>query len=248
MIKKTLLEMVQNILSAMDSDEVNSIGDTVEALQVAEVLKETYEEITVGTDIPGLEGLLSFDGIQDLDRPNVLKLSADTEKIDWLRYNSEPVEYMTPEAFVRRMHSINRSDMDNTLLVDRILIRTDAQPKFYTSFNDLELFFESYDKSVDTTLHESKTQAWGKKFASFRMEDSFIPLLPAPMFPRLLAEAKATCFVNFKQTANSKEEQKARRQLIRGQNDRYRAGSKSNFERLPNYGRSPRRVVSRRTP
>lgn len=248
MIKKTLLELVQNILSAMDSDEVNSIGDTIEALQVAEVIKETYEEITVGTDIPGLEGLLSFDGIQDVSRPNVLRLQSNTEKIDWLRYRNEPVEYMTPEMFVRRMHSLNRDDMDNVQLVDRILIRTDAQPKFYTSFNDLELFFESYDKSAENTLHESKTQAWGKRFSEFKMEDSFIPLLPAPMFPRLLAEAKATCFVNFKQTANSKEEQKARRQLVRSQNDLYRAGSKTPFDRLPNYGRSPRRVVSRRTP
>lgn len=247
-MKKTLLELVQNILSAMDSDEVNSIGDTIEALQVAEVVKETYEDITVGVDIPGLEGLISFDGLQDLVRPNVLKLSNDTEKIDWFRYNNEPVEYLTPEAFINRMNSINRSDMDNVQLVDRILIRNDAQPKFYTSFNDLELFFESYDRAEGATLHESRSQAWGKKFAAFRLEDDFIPLLPAPMFARLLAEAKATCFVNFKQTANSKEEQKARRQLVRGQNDLYRTGSKSSFDRLPNYGRSPRRVVSRRTP
>src|SRR5690606_16999060 len=116
MIKKTLLELVQNILSAMDSDEVNSIGDTIEALQVAEVIRETYEEITVGTDIPGLEGLISFDGVQDVTRPNVLKLQSNTEKIDWLRYRDEPVEYMTPEMFVRRMHSLNRNDMDNVQL------------------------------------------------------------------------------------------------------------------------------------
>jgi hypothetical protein len=37
--KMTLLEMTQNILSAMNSDEVNSITDTVESLQVAEEIQ-----------------------------------------------------------------------------------------------------------------------------------------------------------------------------------------------------------------
>ena len=45
MAKMTLLEMTQNILSAMDSDAVNSIGDTVESLQVADVIVETYYEL-----------------------------------------------------------------------------------------------------------------------------------------------------------------------------------------------------------
>lgn len=41
-MRKTLLEMVQDILSEMDSDEVNSINDTVEAEQVATIIKNCY--------------------------------------------------------------------------------------------------------------------------------------------------------------------------------------------------------------
>lgn len=248
MIKKTLLELVQNILSSMDSDEVNSIGDTVESLQIAEIIKETYEEITVGIDIPGLEGLIQFDGVQDTARPNVLKAPRELEKIDWLRYNGNVVTYMTPEALVRRMESLNREGGDNIQVVDGIPIQTDADPKFYTSFDDEEIFFESFNAAESATLHQSRTLGWGKKFAEFRMEDTFVPLLPTNLFPRLLAESKATCFINYKQVANAKEEQKSRRQLIRNQNDRYKNGSKTPIDRLPNYGRSPRRVVSRRTP
>lgn len=246
MIKKTLLELTQNILSAMDSDEVNSIGDTVESLQIAEIIRETYEEITVGIDIPGLEGLVKFDAIQDEARPNVLKAPRELEKIDWLRYNGDIVEYMSPEALVRRLESLNGEGGNNVLRVDGLPIRTDVHPRFYTSFDDEELFFESFNKDEDSTLQQSKTLGWGKRFAEFKMEDGFIPLLPTNLFPRLLAEAKATCFINYKQVANSKEEQKSRRQLIRNQNDRYKNGSKSPIDRLPNYGRSPRRTVSRR--
>ena len=45
-MKLTLLEMVQDILSSMDSDEVNSITDSTEALQVARIIRDSYIEIT----------------------------------------------------------------------------------------------------------------------------------------------------------------------------------------------------------
>ena len=38
----TLLEMVQSLLSSLEGDNVNSISDTQEALQVAQVVKDTY--------------------------------------------------------------------------------------------------------------------------------------------------------------------------------------------------------------
>jgi hypothetical protein len=41
MAKMTLLEIVQDILSDMDSDEVNSINDSVESLQLAQMIKST---------------------------------------------------------------------------------------------------------------------------------------------------------------------------------------------------------------
>ena len=43
MPKMSLLEMTQDILSDMDSDEVNSINDSVESLQVLGIIKNTYE-------------------------------------------------------------------------------------------------------------------------------------------------------------------------------------------------------------
>ncbi len=42
MAKMTLLEVVQEILSDMNSDNVNSINDTIEAQQVVQIAKRTY--------------------------------------------------------------------------------------------------------------------------------------------------------------------------------------------------------------
>ena len=48
MAKLTLLQMTQDIMSDMDSDDINSINDSVEALQVAQIIKTTYYNIIDG--------------------------------------------------------------------------------------------------------------------------------------------------------------------------------------------------------
>ena len=51
-MKYTLLEMTQDILSNMSSDEVNSISDTPESLQVATIIKQKYYDIVSRGDLP----------------------------------------------------------------------------------------------------------------------------------------------------------------------------------------------------
>ena len=60
MAKLTVLAMVQDILSDMNSDEVNSINDTIEAQQVAQIINTTYFEIISSRDWPHLETLFQF--------------------------------------------------------------------------------------------------------------------------------------------------------------------------------------------
>lgn len=238
-MRMTLLEMVQNILNAMDSDEVNSIGDTVESLQVAEVVRETYSYITTNTDIPGRAGLILLDASVDLARPNVMKVPAVAEKVEWIRYNNEKIEYVEPEVFVQRL--VNRlPSNDNIMTVDGLVIKTDRDPQFYTSFDDNEVFFDSYDVSTDATLQQSKTICWGQRSPAFLMSDTFVPTLPLDMFPRLLSEAKSTCFINYKQVANSNEVARSRQQKVSNQNNRYKAGTIRPIDRLPDYGRKRR--------
>lgn len=235
MAKRTLLNMVQNILNAMDSDEVNSIGDTVESLQVAEVVRETYDYVIENTIIPGQARLIKLDSNTDPLRPNVMTVPTDVAKIEWIRYNNEPVEYVEPEVFVHRLTA--RQNDDNVITVDGIYVLTNKQPQFFTSFDDNEVFFDSYDVEVDSCLQQSKTLCWGQASLEFLLEDDFIPLLPTDMFPRLLSEAKATCFINYKQVANSKEEQRARQQKVANQNNRHKVGEKRPIDRLPDYAR-----------
>lgn len=236
MPKMTLLEMTQNILSAMDSDEVNSIGDTVESLQVAETVRETYWDITENSDIPGMKGLIGLTNSGDVDRPNILNVPEDGVRVEWLRYNNQLVSYLSPHDFVQ--YVLYQQDSESTITVDKLPIVTNAAPKYWTSFDDQSMFFNSYDSDEDSTLQQSKALCWGVRNHTFTMSDTFIPDLPSELFPMLLSEAKNSCFVNFKQVANSNEQRKATRQNIRWQNNKHKSGHPRPIDRLPNYGRS----------
>jgi len=235
MSRKTLLDMTQNILNAMDSDEVDSIGDTVESLQVAEVIRETYEYITVGLDIPGRAGIIKLDASGDVDLPNHMTVPSDVERVEWVRYNGEPVEYKDPLSFV--IYVSGRGTGTEVDTIANLSIYNDRDPTYYTSFDDDTIVFDAYDLETESTLQQSKTLCWGQRSLAFPMEDTFVPTLPLDMFPRLLAEAKAACFVNFKQVSNSNEERRARNQKVVNMNSRFKAGTIKPIDRLPDYGR-----------
>ena len=240
MAKMTLLEIVQNLLNATDGDAVNSIGDTIESMQYAEVVRETYQEITSGIDLPGQKGLILLDSTPSLGRPNEMVCPANTEKIEWVRYNNEEVDYLAPESWVRYVLQRQADGDPSVTKINGFPIYTDRDPKVYTSFDDNTLVFDAYDNAQDACLQQSKTMCWGKKLFDFPLFDSFVPPLPADMFPRLLAEAKTVVFANYKQVASAKDEQRARRQLTRGQNNMFRSGERKPIDRIPNYGRKRR--------
>jgi hypothetical protein len=239
----TLLDMTQNILASMNSDEVNSISDTVESQQVAEEIKNTYFDLFVNKDVPELEGLITLEWPGDPDLPNTLQVPNGYTRIKWIKYidyrtgnpKYNTVKYLDPEEFVKRIVELGTSTYGSYTTVPLLgtssveyTIRTDKAPTYYTIFNNDDiLVFDSFDYTVETHLTGSNSLAWGIDNLTFSMEDNFVPVIPSQLFPQFLSEAKSACFINIKEVANSKEEQRARRQLVRSQ---YRL-NKTNAER-----------------
>lgn len=85
-MKLTLLEMTQDILSSMSSDEVNSIGDTVESLQVANIIKQKFFDIYSRVPLPNLEGLVQLQPSLDPSSPVLMHVPDDIEYIKWIKY------------------------------------------------------------------------------------------------------------------------------------------------------------------
>lgn len=251
MKKMTLLEMVQNIASALEIDEVNSITDTVESLQIAEVIKETFYEQFNNIILPEHKRLFQLDNVSDLSRPNYLALPEDVSKLLWVKYYDYSSEtygaeltYLDPEDFFDRMLTYYYSvDSWLTLVEDgsgiQYYVPNNGPPSYYTILDDKYVVVDSFDSDNEATVQGSKTIAYGIKDFEFLMEDDFIPPLDGNLFPLLLAESKSVCFINLKQISSSKEEQRARRQRIRMQNDQFRdkKAQYAYWNRGPNYSR-----------
>ena len=91
----TLLEMVQSIMSSMDSDSVNSISDTDESLQVAGYLKDSYYELISGLDLPNTFTIFQLNSSGDPLKPTLMTLPSGYSNIQWLRYNKQALNDVT---------------------------------------------------------------------------------------------------------------------------------------------------------
>lgn len=221
MASMTLIQIVQDILSDMDSDEVSSINDSVESLQVAQIVKSTYYNIIDGKDFPFLYELFQLTPTSTVSRPTHMSLPDSIIDLKWIKYDNKElgatknlyqvIQYRTPEEFLNITDNRDSGDALITVVNDstgiKINVYNDRGPSYFTSFDDENLVFDSYDSVKEVNLTANNTQCHGKKSVAFTLTDAFTPDLPDQMFTYLLAEAKSTCFLTLKQMPNAKAEQ-----------------------------------------
>lgn len=250
-MKRTLLDMVQEILSDMDSDLVESIFDTVESEQVVTILKSTYYAMMSNRDWPHLRRSIQISSSLDPNRPTHMKLQDGIKELCFIKYNKEKLDatrkdfgdvtYLQPDHFLHKTNNEDSSSANVKIVKDfggiDILVRADRAPSYYTSFDDKYVVFDSYDSEVDTTLQESKVQAMAYVMPTWVSGDSFIPDLPENAFTALVEEAKSRASLRLKQQMDEKAEQESSRQnrwLAR------KARRVNGGIQYPNYGRKGR--------
>lgn len=91
-MKRTLIDLTQNILSALNADEVNSISDTAESMQVAEIIRTTYYNIATRAGLPNHEQLFQLDSSTDSDMPVLMYKPDHVKSIRWLKYFDSDVD------------------------------------------------------------------------------------------------------------------------------------------------------------
>lgn len=244
----TLLDMTQDILSDMNSDEVNSITDTAESLQVAQIIKSSFYNIVDGKDFPWLKELFQLSTSGTSAKPTHMKLPETIIDLDWIKYNAkkptetrnryEVVKYKTPEDFLALI-DVRDSTASNVQIVTdstgiKLSIINNTAPTYFTSFDDETVVFDSFNSEIDSTLQNSKTQCYGKRSLVFVMDDDFTPDMPVQMFSYLLNEAKSACFATIKQMPNGKIEQQAISQKRRMSQEAWRLKNGISY---PHYGR-----------
>lgn len=261
-MKESVLKMTQGILSAMESDEVNSINDTVESYSVALILKDCFYELAVVMNFPEHETLFELNASGDITKPTLMTLPENVSKLHWIKYDNRlatataadmrPVNFMLFEDFLV-MHQQELFEQNITLHGELFPVRyaNDRHPQWWTSVDDRTLIFDAYNASIDSTLQKNKTMCHGVMYPLFSLEDDFVPDIDASAFPLLKNKAKTRAFYELKQSPNEESASEARRQMRTNQNRRQALTGLPPIYKAPRYGRQTwpmsGRVLTRQT-
>lgn len=253
----TLLEIVQDVLSSLDSDEVNSVVDTTESMQVATLVKTVYNDIISRANLPEHFDIFELNASGDPTKPTLLFRPTNCQNILWVKYDKKevdetvsnflPIKYLEPESFLDRVFSYEDSGQGDvetyniaTKNISSIEIRclNNKAPDFYTCWDDNLVIFDSYNRALDTTLQKNKTMVYGEYEPDFRMEDSFVPDLDSRQFSLLYNEVKATAFAELKQVENGRAERSAKRAWVTLAHQKHSIPADIPYRNsLANYGR-----------
>lgn len=85
-MQMSLLQMTQNILSSLSSDEVNSIGDNAESQQVALILQNKYYDIVNRVQLPEHEQLIQLQPSLNSASPVEMFVPDGVTEIHWIKY------------------------------------------------------------------------------------------------------------------------------------------------------------------
>lgn len=256
-MKQTLLEMAQNLSRALETEEFNSISDTIEAMMLAQLIKEVYYDIANDLGLPEHETLIELNPSNDADQPVLMYVPNTVTRISSISYdvrgmNDDEVDlpnwrkltYLPLNEFIAITQGYRSSDstVDSMQVTDNgetfeFIYRNDTMPTYYTSFNDYMLIFDSYDNTIDTTLQKSKTMCYGARYKEFLLEDSFVPHLDPTQFPYFLNRCKVRAFAEHKQLPHQEAASEARRQKIITQKRKRRTPDLTPFQKRINYGR-----------
>lgn len=251
MAKDTVLSIVQDILSDADGDVVNSISDTSESLQCADLLKDVFTQIVEGYDLSLHDTLIKLTATS-ASTPTIMVRPEGFHEIEWVKYDSklkvgddqryQTVRYETPSHFMQRtsLRTLSDSTVEAMTMPDSshvILIRNDQAPIYYTILEGYDnLVFDGYDKALETNLQNSKSLAFGTLLPTLTLADLTVPDLPQHLMVLLRREVRAMFFDLYKDGLTAEVDRTRRRAEVRAMRQRRIVRNTDNDHGV-NYGR-----------
>ena len=259
-MKYTLLELTQLILSSMDSDEINSINDSVESQQVVAVIRTCYGDIFSRSNLPENYTLFNLTASGDATKPTIMFLPKEAvTNCLWVKYNVARADeadsrfrdlcHVSLPELLTRMHAHVPAQSPKLVKFNHMVDGTNIEfiadssiaPSFYSSWDDSTFVFNSFDSAVDTTMQSSKTLAYGEKVPPWSTSNRFVP--PVDDHQLLLHEAKALAWMEMRQMQHPRAERGARQQWVHLQRTKHKILDGDDYQTAtPNYGRSSGRT------
>lgn len=252
MAKDTVLYIVQRILSDADGDIVNGIADTVESQQVADLVKDVFDQLVEQYDL-SLHNTLQQLSATGSSTPTIMTRPEGFHDIQWVEYDArltaavtapryQRITYRTPDDFMRltALRTLSDSTVEAMTLPDSghiVQIRNDVQPTYYTMLDGYDdLVFDSYNNTLETNLQTSKSLAFGTLLPTLTLTDTAVPNLPQHLMVLLKREVRAMYFDLYKDGLTAEVDRTRRRAEVRAQRQR-RIIRNTDNDNGPNYGR-----------
>lgn len=253
-MRKSLGDIVKTILSSIDGDEVNTISDTEEAMQIARIVESVFYDIIVDQQMPEHSSAFQMDASLDNTKPCLMTVPTNVSTVHEIRYDYQTTDEPTPNYqllefvpmydFILFQNSLNIAD-DNvgsmTVTMNgedfTFMYYNDRMPTRYTSVDDNTYIFDAYDVGESNTLEKARTLCLGTLCPTFSLTDDYVPDLDITQFPLLINRAKVRAFNELKQQANNEAAGEARRQKIVVQKRKRKTPDQPEIMKSVRYGR-----------
>lgn len=227
MAKRTILQLVQELGEGIGSDEIDSLDETIEASEIASILKQTVDAIVSRKRWEFLK-----DRVRQLDdreinslQLNTLAIPDDVTRIACLKYRNTDntrteftqIRYMQPCEFLEFVQARDSSDVNITAIAneDGVLINVlnDAPPTRWTSFDEENITFDAYDATLGlgNLIEDSVIIADIVPVIDYTDPTATLKL-PERMETLVYNEALSTCNYRLRQTRDPKADRIALQQ------------------------------------
>lgn len=220
----TLVEIAERVASYCNASHINSINDSDEALRIANIIKECYEEMILSKEIQTALELFQLQSVSDDDVPTRLELPEKALTLDIVKYTNSQNKIYSP-IYVEPMTFIDRSlneDIEQEFVktvTDKesgavYNIRTNKDPSFYTIMSGTYLIFDSYNRDFEDSIQGRHALVYGHTLPEFKLEDDFIPDIQEQQFPVLVSRAKVAADMELRNNFNELEHDRSKKLFI----------------------------------
>lgn len=204
----TLLEMINSCLIDIGRPSVERVGGSVDAQKVEQIYKQIYLSLVARKLWPFRKEVLALESLSDTDRPVVMKIPDNVERVEVVMYgygdSMKELCYVEPEQFLtsHQASGANRVEI-KVSSSGRIFAGTDGAPTSWTSFDDKEIVFNSYDSKKEDTLNEKNCMVVGFVIPRWPTDAEEYVDIPIRHFAMYDALARAACHEKIRKEPSS---------------------------------------------
>lgn len=186
-MRLTKLQIVQDILSTLDIDNISTLSETPEADQVEAMVDKAYDEINAEKPWPHLR---EFTHLELTSTSHIMKIPDGIMTVSDIWYNSKSIEFIIPKEMFELLASRDTTESN----IDSNGAYNDQDPVYWSSYDDTNIIFDRYN----STLVSSLSYADAYRMPSQMTADSDYPDLPERFHKTLYYGALADAFYTLK--------------------------------------------------